>query len=347
MPTVSGTPISAQTAADKLTADFAGNAGLAGAIYSIATEYEEMKKYEKAESIYKNILKSFPDSNDMDNALSSQKHLVFLYASMGKYSQAQEAFDKLIKDFAGKPHLAMAIYDIALKYEELGRYGEAKNAYQKVVQMEPNSFRGQKAKIDIPKDDVLAYIDAGDSNSAMLAVEKMITDFSGQPYLAVAVSRTGEQYYKKALQIASKHKLSSANQIKDCFKNGAAIYEKVTKKLPESTALSKTSARLGELETATPKAWYSAAFCYQGMGSYEKSIECCQSLVNTYPDFSMNWSALSLIGRNYEDMAEQGLIPKAEAEPKIKAIYEQLVEGYPWCLEAENARQWLSRHNAK
>ena len=65
-----------------------------------------------------------------------------------------------------------------------------------------------------------------------------------------------------------------------------------------------------------------------------------------YPEDSLVWNAQFLIGRNYEELLKSGLISASEAEPKIRAAYEQLLGMYPDCPAAKIARLWLDVHNS-
>ncbi len=65
------------------------------------------------------------------------------------------------------------------------------------------------------------------------------------------------------------------------------------------------------------------------------------------PEYRMRWKALFLIGRNYENLKKTGLITESQANLKIKAAYEQLLEKYPDCEVAETAARSIGRTGAK
>jgi tetratricopeptide (TPR) repeat protein len=309
-------------------------------LYDIAVEYEAAKRYEKAEGIYKNIIAKYPDSGDSHCALGSQKHLVLVYSATGRGGEAKTAMDKLIKDNTGRQELVVALYDIALEYEGAGKYEQAAEIYQKILPLDQKSMRGLKAPIDIPKCQILSYIDAGDDGKVMPAIEKLIADFPGHPYMPAAVSRVAGQYQKKAAQLEADGRISQA---KDYTKKAAGIYEVVVTRLPDSTAYAKTSGIMKEFETATPKACSAAGDCYRKADEYEKSNRCYQKLVDVYPMFISAGSTLYMMGQNYQQMGKSGLISKSEADSKAKAVYEQLLAKYPDCKAAAGAQSWLGR----
>jgi len=329
----------AQAAFDKLNTDFAGNSALPRMLYDIAVEYEAAKRYEKAEGIYKNIIAKYPDSGDNHCALGSQKHLVLVYSATGKNNEAKAALEKLIKDNAGRQELVVALYDIALEHEGAGRHQDAAAVYQKILPLDQKSMRGLKAPIDIPKCQILGYIDAGDDGKVMPAVEKLIADFPGHPYMPAAVSRIAEQYQKRGAKLEADGRIGQA---KDYTKNAAAIYEIVVMRLPDSTAYTKTSGIMKEFETATPKACSAAGDCYRKLDAYEKSNQCYQKLVDVYPKFISAGSTLYMMGQNYQQMGKSGLISKSEADAKAKTVYEQLLAKYPDCKAAVAAQSWLA-----
>jgi tetratricopeptide (TPR) repeat protein len=328
----------AQAAYDKLGGDFAGNAALPKMLYNIAVEYEAAKRYEKAEGIYKNIIAKYPDSGDSHYALGSQKHLVLVCSATGRSGEAKAAMEKLFKDYTGRQELVVALYDIALEYEGGGKYQDAAEVYQKILPLDQKSMRGLKAPIDIPKSQILSYIDGGEDGKVMAAVEKLIADNPGHPYLAAAVSRIGEQYQKKAAKLEAQ---GNIGQAKDYTRKAAAIYEIAAMRLPDSTGYTKTSGIMKEFETATPKACSAAGDCYRKADEYEKSNRCYQKLVDVYPMFISAGSTLYMMGTNYEQMGKSGIISRTEADSKAKAVYEQLLAKYPNCKVAAAAQSRL------
>jgi len=334
----------AGAAFDKLNTDFAGNSTLPRMLYDIAAEYEAAKKYEKAEGIYKNIIAKYPDSGDSHCALGSQKHLVLVYSATGKNDEAKAAMEKLIKDNTGRPELVVALYDIALEYEGAGRHQDAAEIYQKILPLDQKSMRGLKAPVDIPKSQILSYIDAGDDGKVMPAVEKLIADFPGHPYIPAAVSRVAEQYQKRGAKLEAQGAMGPA---RDNLKKAAVIYEIVVMRLPDSTGYTKTSGIMKEFETATPKACCAAGDCYRKLDEYEKSNQCYQKLVDVYPKFISAGSTLYMMGQNYQQMGKSGIISKSEADAKTRAVYQQIVEKYPACPTAKQANNWLIQHNSK
>ncbi len=125
------------------------------------------------------------------------------------------------------------------------------------------------------------------------------------------------------------------------FQMAAGIWEKVAERFPGSDIIPQALNRAGE--------------CHKKLGEYGRSIDCYQNVftlcaqkgVDDYPDYNLGWNALFLIGRNYEEMKELGIVAESQADTLITAAYEHLVERYPDCMAAGIARRWLSRHKSR
>jgi TolA-binding protein len=92
----------------------------------------------------------------------------------------------------------------------------------------------------------------------------------------------------------------------------------------------------------TAQAHYFSAACYRDLGDYAKAIEYYETVVDLWPDYEYAWNAQFLIGHSYEHLRNAGAVPVAEANPRIKAAYDQVVQKYPDCPAARAARNWLS-----
>jgi tetratricopeptide (TPR) repeat protein len=233
----------APAAIDRMLDDFSEHPDLAAALYDTAVEYEKAGKYEQAKELYQGIMKSFPDTNETDYAISSQKHLAFLALAAGKDKETKEAFDKLRGDFAKHPRLTETLYDTAKEYEKRGRYDEAGEIYRQTSQTSAHPFRSDKAKVDIAKVKIMGLAAAGDDSNSLPAVDKMVADFNSHPYLAAAVSQIAKQYSDKARRL---EKENSSDKAKDCLQKAAGIYEIVTSRLGDSVAYSQTTGRIRE-----------------------------------------------------------------------------------------------------
>jgi tetratricopeptide (TPR) repeat protein len=137
-----------------------------------------------------------------------------------------------------------------------------------------------------------------------------------------------EGYYEKAV---SEENGGRDEHAREYYRKALTEWERVTTQCPETPY-------------TTAHAYYFAGHCQSRLGERRKAIECFKEAVKR-PDFEYAWHALFLVGRNYERLERVGAIPKSEAEPAIRAAYEQLVETHPNGYAAKIAKRWLSHHS--
>jgi len=387
-----------QEVIDRLIVDFSKHPYLPEALYSIAERYQNARKYEQAEALYKKII---TDYSDIDSALKSLKKLAILYIDAENETKAQQTLGEMNERFSGRPDFADALYEVAERYEwKWGKYEAAQTIYQQIQKFQGNS--PPMLSLALSRMDVISLIESGDYNQALQvfntlvakfskhqdlartlesiaarydkaekydqariicgkiladypgtdyalhaqkklaitdfkegndivaleALDKLITDFRYHTDLSDAVFEVGEEYYNEALQHENKE---PAEQTKKSLQKAIAVWEKVITQLPHSDP--------------TPCAYYFSAICYQGLGEYEKAIEYFRKVVTGWPDYGYAWNAQFMLGSIYENLAKSGVISESEAEPEIRAAYQQLLEKYPSCKAAKYVQRWLSLHN--
>lgn len=318
----SGQNNKAEPAYNKLKADFAGNLELPRELYRVAMAYEESGEYEKAVSIYQIIANDYPTSK---HALMARKNIVVLNIKLEREAEAQQVIDQLISELPEQPALAKELYVIAGKLETAGKYTKAKNIYQQIIQHCPDSHYAEVAQLDISKLDVCLLVESGDHIAADAAIDSLIDDFSGHSHMPTVLSCVAEQYYKKGLQAQGEN---LTGQAQDYLQKAAAIWEKSINNFPNDDSLQSTYCWAGD--------------CYYALVEYETSRRCFQKVVDDYPQFRYGWHALYMVARNYQGLESSGLISKSEADSKVKAAYEQLLDKYPTCPAVKEVEQWLN-----
>jgi tetratricopeptide (TPR) repeat protein len=251
-------------------------------------------------------------------ALWSQADLIKSHLAEGNDVAAEAAVDRLLTNFNNNPLIAKAIHETAYEYRKLGNYDRANELDQYVIDHWPADVQVIWAKMDIW---------LGNDAAVEKTIDLLIADFNDNPELPTAIFVIGEEYYKKAFQCENER----TTEAKDSFQKAIAIWERIVTELPVQA-------------TYTALSYYFAADCYCRLGQYEKAVGYYQKVVNNWPDYEYAWNALFLIGRSYEDLKESGVISKSQADPKIKAAYEQLLEKYPDCPAAKIAQRWLTSH---
>jgi len=239
---------------------------------------------------------------------------------------AEAAVKKLLSEFSGNRYKPRAIHDTAWEYRKSGNYGRANELDQYVIEHWPGSTGEMWAKMDMAKTD----IGLGNDAAAEKTIDILITDFNDNPELPTAIFMLGEQYYNKAFQFENQNREAEA---KEHFQKAIAVWERIVTELPESDA------------TATAHAYHFSGCCYERLGEYEKSVEYYQIVVDRWPKYEYAWSAQLLIACCYEELANSGRIPAADAALQICNACNKVLANYPGCMVV-TARSLLTRWNS-
>jgi tetratricopeptide (TPR) repeat protein len=315
----------AEAGMNKLMTDFADHPELAGVLYQLANEYFYVKQYEQAKPL-------FQQASDRDpNHMRAAAWVIGCDLMMGNYDGAWDRIDALIADFADHEHTAWTIYLMGKECESSpqpaeSKYAMAKQLYELVIQRWPDHAMAKRAQLYLARVEVLSLADAGQDAAALAALDKLIADFKTYENLPEATMEIGQRYYDQAHRQAIIE--GHPDQAKDYYRKAAAVWERVSQKLPASAAY-------------TPQAYFSAAVCYsQELDEYQKGIDYYMAVVNDWPDYQYAWSAQFLIAKYYERLRDTGGISKSEAEPLIEQAYQAVVEKYP---DSDPARYVLLR----
>jgi len=107
----------ANVAIDKFTGDFNDHLALPGVLYWFGKEFEAAKTYDKAKSMYQQVVWQYPDSSHADSALLNVPKMdVLSLIQSGNDTSAQEALDTLIADFNDHTELPEAVFVIGEQY---------------------------------------------------------------------------------------------------------------------------------------------------------------------------------------------------------------------------------------
>ncbi len=190
-----------EAAYNKLVADYSGYANLPFMLYSIARKYESpgVKQYEKAVNVYQQIIQKYPNSSSAEKAkFDIPKVNILSLIDADKGAEAQSAIAGLIADFNDNPLVPTTLYNMAQGCEKARKYELAKGIYQEIVQHYPSDSYADKAKPNIEKINGLLLINAKDTANAALAVDKLISDFTGNPELPAALYQLAGQYVSRS-----------------------------------------------------------------------------------------------------------------------------------------------------
>jgi tetratricopeptide (TPR) repeat protein len=184
-----GNDVAADSSVDKLLANFNDNPLVARAVWDTAQYYRDLKKYEKANRLYKHVVENWPKA---EHALWAQADLIKSYLALGDDTAANTAVDRLLTNFNDNPLTARAIWDMGQYYRDLKKYEMANKLYQHVVKTWTESEHALWAQADLIK----LYLAQGNDTDANTAVDRLLTNFNDNPLIARAIHDTAWEYRK-------------------------------------------------------------------------------------------------------------------------------------------------------
>lgn len=305
-------------ATEELLSSFSQDESISKVVSSVAEAYRNAGEYERARRLHQYVLDNHPDS---DEAMWSQRSLAISCIELEDDPNAQVAVDTLLTKFSEHSNIARAVYQVARKMKN---DENARGLFQHIIDSKPADEHAVLATANLG----MIELRLGNDDAARAVFDKMLRDFSAHPILPKAIVLAADGYYDQARLEEEKGRIEQANQY---YLKAIAECERVRTQFPF-------------IPYTTPESWYFTGVCYARMGQHETALEYYRKVVNDWPKFDHAWDALFKIGRVYESLRESGAMSRSEANPKIRAAYQQLVEEYPGCNAVKAAQQWLSRH---
>lgn len=332
----------AETAFEKLCSDYSGQEHISRAVCLVADNYRKLENHKKAIGLYQYALTNWPDA---PFALWSQMGLVISNLGLGDYSTAQDTINKLRATFSEDKRIPTAACLIGDAYRRLNRYKEAVELYKYVVDNRPDAEYALWSRMGL----AISKLRTGDEGAAVLATDKLRSDFSQDERLPTAVCLIADEYRK-----LEKHK-------KAC-----EFYQYVVNKWPEGEygmwsqmglVISQASLEndaVAETEFEKLRTKYSGykqiskAVClvadnYRNLGKHKKACELYQNVLANWPDaeFAL-WSQMDLA---ISSLRLDDYETAASAVNKLRADFSK-DERMPMaaCMVADEYRR-LSKHD--
>jgi TolA-binding protein len=306
----SGDYAKSESATDKLVADFSGDPNLPQTIYDIAEKYTSSERYTEAKRAYQQIMQNHPGSPFADKAkLSIPRADVLSLITSKDYDKAKDALDKMTVDFAGHKDLPEALYWIVIRYEWLGKFEEAKRVCKQIVQKWPDNSYANKAKITIPRANVISRLSAQDYTGAKDALNILVAGFSSHPDLAETLCWIGERY-----RWVSR------------FDDEKYVYQQAIEKCPGSPFVDK--AKLGIARADAMSLVMSQDF--------SKAKAATDKMIDNFPDNPDLAQSLFWIAERYE------WIEKYDSQ---RLVYQQIIQKCPESPYAGKAKLGIARIN--
>jgi outer membrane protein assembly factor BamD (BamD/ComL family) len=175
-------------------------------VYWFGKEFEAAKKYERAKSIYQQVVWRYPESSHAAKALlAASKMDVLSLIESGADTAAQAALDTLIADFNDHPDLPDAVfvvgeqyYNEAFRYENQRLEAEAKENFRKAIaiweriitELPPNALYTAQAH----NFSAICYRRMGEYEKAIEYFQKIVHDYPDYDYASYAQFVVGRIY---------------------------------------------------------------------------------------------------------------------------------------------------------
>jgi tetratricopeptide (TPR) repeat protein len=328
-------------AIDKLMSDFAGDAGLAEAVYWISKEYEWKKGtvddrtgwYDAPNSVYQRLMQQFSSSSyglaaELDKKRLTHRMNIFKLLGSTDQNGIEAATDTMVAELNGRPEIAGELYWIACNYDEQPDKGPlAKQMSERIIREYPTTPEANKAVLDIRRLAIWDTLNSGDTTSAQTLMDKFIADFNQHPYAGDCLGRAADKNYLLALE---SNKQDQKQQAKDYFARAENVWNRIIS---------------ANLPTDLGKVYYFVAVCRQKHGDWDGAITYCQKVVNEYPDFEYVCGAQAAIGWCYEALRDSNEVPKETVNPLIEEAYKAVLTNYTNCYISHYAALRLAELN--
>ena len=275
--------------------------------YKQAIIFHQEGKFEEAERLYREILKTQPEHLDANNNLG------IVLASRGKLKQAKEYYKKAI---VLNPDFVFAYNNLGNVLKGLGELKEAEESYKKAIELKPN-FTDTHYNLGITLQKQEKFTEAVKSYKNAIEQNPNFTKAHynlGVTFQTQDKFKEAEESYKKAIEFKPDYVEALCNlavifQKQDKLKEAEESYKKAIEFKPDYAEaynnLGNTLYKLGKFEEAEKsykkaiefKPVYAEAYNNLGMvlnnkGDLVASINSYKQTLNIQPDFAETWHSV-------------------------------------------------------
>ena len=275
-----------------------------------------------------------------DWAMWAERDLATAAMHRGDNPSAEAAISRLSTDYADRKDTAEALNFLADYCLQLRKDSQAETVYQHLVEEHPTDEVILLAKVGLG----VIQIHQGNDGGAEAIFQKVLTDYAGHPKLPEAINLMAEGYYNHAfdpekqsrsLRVTATGPMSREvpPPVKECFEKAIGKWSIILQQFPD-------------VPSVGPEALYFSAISYSRQGDPAKAAEYYQALLERWPDDERNHQALLSLPNLYKEMVLKGLLTDQQANPLIRAAYDQFIRKYPNSPAAEMARQQVRYYGA-
>lgn len=188
----------ANTAIEQMKISFADEPNLPEYLCQIAYRYEKVEAFEQAELLNSQIAADF-DGHEYGiyAALQFAKLQIYGLIDSGNYEQAEASVEQMAVDFAGNDYLARRLWEAANRYDKFKAFGYSKELCEQIVTNHPEHTYATYAALQLAKLTTYELIDAGDYESADVAISQIINNFTSHKQLSRRLYEIAKKYEQK------------------------------------------------------------------------------------------------------------------------------------------------------
>jgi len=274
----------ADAALGQLVTGFYEHTGISQAVWQIAKEYEESKKYDKALELHQYNVEHF--SPDM-YAMWSQVEIVYSYISDANDTAAAAACDKLITVFSEQETLPKEIHQVAMKYSGSGQSEKAYALHQYNVEHFPD-YNGLDV-IWSQSELIRLDLQAGFYESACAGAEALLGWPPDQNDLPREIHVTAKRFaeagkHDKAYELYRYNIEHFPRDMYALWSQAEIVYAHING--GDFAAADAACDKLLSLFTdqeSLPKEVYQVAEAYNKANRSDKAVELCRYIVERWP----------------------------------------------------------------
>jgi len=193
-----GDPAGIDEAVNELVTDFAGNADLPEAVWSVARRLNGQAYRDKALAVHRHNIEQYPDDKF---GMWSQVETIYVYLRDPNADEAivDAEVDKLLNDFAGQSTISREVRQVAKEFAKQGKFDNAVQLHEYNIETYPADANAVWSQADIFE----LYVPDGndvtveDWAAADASVAKLLSRFAGNEELASAVRKVASIYNAK------------------------------------------------------------------------------------------------------------------------------------------------------
>jgi len=309
--------------AQELQNRFAKEAGVVWAVSEVAESYSKLGRHDQARDLFRFNLYNCPYPDDTIWSLRG-----FLAESIALKDQASidAGIKRLFSEYSTSKNLPMAAIHIGRDLLRAGQ-SRASELFQYAIDKHPDHDQALFAKVCMGH----VHIRQGQDSQAEVIYQKVLNDYAKHPRLADAIDLMAQGYYDQAEAEVDPRQDTVPEKAKEHFAAALGKWELVINRLPETPHV-------------TACAYHYAGLCNRYLNRLDGATKYFQMVVDRWPEYEYAWHLQYLVGRTLDYRKESEEISASEADPMIKAAYEQLLVKYPSCPAARPARNWLTMY---